>query len=209
MINTRFGCLTVIGEPFMERRPDRTIYLIKCRCDCGKEKIVARYRLLSGHTNSCGHLRGIVLGNATRKHGKSNKISEYQVWKGMRQRCTNPRSKFYPRYGGRGISICAEWNDFGKFYEDVGQRPTPLHTLERINNDGNYCKENCKWATQTEQASNRKSSRLVYFKGETHTISAWSRKLNVGIWLITERLNRGWPVEKALTEPVRAQYRNG
>lgn len=209
MINTRFGCLTVIGEPFVERRPDRTLHLVKCLCDCGKEKIVARYRLLSGHTSSCGHLRGIALGNATRKHGKAKKVPEYQVWKGMRKRCNNPREKFYSRYGGRGITICPEWDDFGKFYEDMGQRPTPHHKLERKNNDGNYCKENCKWATQTEQACNRASSRFVSFGGETHTISEWSRKLNVGFALISDRLNRGWSAEKALTEPVRTQYRKG
>lgn len=131
----------------------------RCRCQCGKEKIVASSALRSGRSTSCGCYRS----EATRKrmtgvqnyktHGMSA-TPIYQVWTAMKQRCQNPRSAEYFRYGGRGITVCPEWQDFEVFYRDVGD-PGPGMSLDRINNDGDYEPGNVRWATRQEQVVNR------------------------------------------------------
>lgn len=207
-VNDRFFSLTVISPEFTKRSHNRTEIFVKCKCDCGKETIVRTYRLLNGHTKSCGHLRGIAIAKVNKTHGLSRKVSEYAVWKSMRQRCNNPKSTFYCRYGGRGITICDEWNDFSKFYSDMGSRPSPAHTLERKNNNGNYCKANCEWATRAEQSVNTSHCVYLEFDGQILTMSQWTRKLSLPKGLIFGRLRKGWSVNRTLTEPVNVEYRN-
>lgn len=114
---------------------------------------------------------------------------EYQVWSSMRQRCLNPNDKAFPRYGGRGIVVCDRWTEFASFLEDMGLRPNASYTLERVNNDGPYSPENCKWATRFEQQSNTRKNVRITFDGETKTLSQWSRFFNIPHNTLRHRLN--------------------
>lgn len=138
-------------------------------------------------------------------------IPEYRVWMSMRNRCRNPRYKDYHNYGGRGIMVVARWDDFANFLADMGPRPTPGHELDRIDNDGSYEPSNCRWATRTEQARNKRTSRRLTIYGVTKTVAEWSELHHISYTTILYRIDGlGWPAEKAVTEPLqnRAEYAN-
>jgi hypothetical protein len=123
----------------------------------------------------------------------------YVTWVTMRRRCNNKNFAQYPSYGGRGISVCARWDDFENFLADMGYRPDGL-TLERIDNDGDYAPDNCRWATHKEQCNNRRSSRLIEMDGETKTLAQWCEDLGVSYGLVSMRIRLGWSEEDALKE---------
>lgn len=133
----------------------------------------------------------------------------YTAWNNMRQRCYNAKRRDYVWYGARGITICPEWaNSFPAFAEWAMANGYEDHlTLDRIETDGPYCPENCRWATQKEQANNRRSSRLLTFGGRTQTLKQWSEELGVDISTLWRRLHNGWTVDRALTEPVHIEKR--
>ncbi len=127
---------------------------------------------------------------------------EYKVWSGMKGRCCNPRSREYPRYGARGIEVCNRWRDsFSAFYEDMGSRPGPQYSIDRIDNDGNYEPGNCRWATTIEQSNNRRSSTFLEHDGKRMTIRQWERALGFRKDAICERIGAGWSASDALTIP--------
>jgi hypothetical protein len=134
-------------------------------------------------------------------------MPEYAIWNGMRQRCNNPSAGAYRHYGGRGIKVCPEWEQFWQFVADMGPRPSPDHTLERIDNDGDYRPSNCKWATRRAQSRNRRSNRLLTFNGRTQPMSAWADETGITYTAIQTRLDRGWSVHDALTRPMRFDCR--
>jgi len=176
-----------------------------CVCSCGTVKTVCRSALVSGATVSCGCFSRekakahIVSLNTT--HGMGN-TPEYHSWCSMLGRCFNTKDKSWPRYGGRGITVCEDWQEsFEAFYKDMGPKPTPKHSIDRVDNSGSYCKENCRWATPKEQANNRRSSVFISYNGESHTVPEWSEIVGINMRTLYTRFNRGWSPEEALTTP--------
>lgn len=133
---------------------------------------------------------------------KANRLlfpGEHCSWKELRTRCRNPRNPAFKHYGGRGIQVCARWKSFALFLEDMGKRPSPEHTIERIDHNGNYEPGNCRWATMKEQARNRRNNTFLSFKGETKCISEWAESMGVSSDLLYGRLKLGFPIWKVLT----------
>lgn len=168
----------------------------KCECKCGRFTEVFRFNLLRRDSTSCG---------ACGRHGMKN-TPTYVSWEAMVQRCTNPNHVSYPQYGGVGVAICKRWRDsFAAFLEDVGERPGLEYSLDRFPNAaGNYEPGNCRWATQSQQHRNKKSNRLLTFRGETRCAIEWAEILNLPRTTLYNRLRRGWAVGRALTTPARA-----
>ena len=160
LTNQRFGRLTVLRFSHTGKW-GRAFWA--CLCDCGKETVASGEDLKSGNTASCGCLWQ-SLGDRTRKHGRS-RTSVHNRWKEMHQRCRNPKHKRFADYGGRGIQVCERWHDFTNFLADMGEPPPGL-TLDRKDNDGNYEPGNCRWATDTEQRSNKRKSKALAGPGQ-------------------------------------------
>jgi len=140
------------------------------------------------------------------KHGEGNPgehTAEYDIWRSMRQRCSDVGCPRYEQYGARGIRVCERWNDYANFIADMGRRPPEKASIDRIDNSGDYTPENCRWATAKEQANNRSSNKIVEFNGERMTVSQWSSKIGIGYSALVKRLSKGWSPQKALTTPKR------
>lgn len=167
-----------------------------CRCDCGNETRVRTSSLQKANTTSCGCLRLERIST----HGLCD-APEYAVWKAAKNRCHNPKSQGFARYGERGIRMCDQWrNNFAMFIADMGRRPSPNHSLERKDNNGPYSPENCIWATLAEQSVNKRSNARITFRGETLTKSQWAARVGISTRALDERLRLGWPLEEALTK---------
>jgi hypothetical protein len=193
----KFGRLTVIG--FSERRKSGNYF--KSICDCGKEVICRKDALYTGKQRSCGCLLKELSGARLRTHGLRN-TPEYEAWAHMLRRCYTPTTKHFDNYGGRGITVCDRWrHSFENFLADMGFRPSSKHSLDRINNDGNYEPSNCRWATFIQQCNNTRRNFLITYKGETLTETQWRKKLGFNRGVIIFRIKNGWSAEDALTIP--------
>lgn len=172
------------------------------QCDCGGQKIAVAAKVKAGQVLSCGCLK--------QTHGLS-KIPEYFAWKTLRARCFNTKSTSFKNYGGRGVIVCDRWNygegglsGFECFIKDMGRRPSPEHSIERVDVDGNYCLENCIWATDEVQSRNKRNNVMVSYKGETMIISDAIRAGgNNPISTVYSRLERGWSLDDAIETPSR------
>jgi hypothetical protein len=170
----------------------------QCRCQCGAEKIAQRGMLLNGQVKSCG----CAMGSRTGRSYSWRTKAESDIWKQMIRRCTQPKTKHYHRYGGRGITVCDRWQaSFETFYLDMGPRPSPQHSLDRINNDANYEPTNCRWATRDVQSQNRSDVQRITFGGHTRTWMEWSEHLGVASNTLSRRRKLGWPLEDVLSTP--------
>ncbi len=198
----KFGRLTVLRET--DRAACGRIRWL-CLCECGKESEVFAESLTSGNTRSCGCLVKEIARQrckARTVHGKKA-TPEHGVWATMKARCSNPKVSGYQNYGGRGIKVCERWaGSFLAFLEDMGTRPSPKHSIDRIDKDGNYEPKNCRWATRHEQARNRSDNLVIEHGGERLTLAEWSERTGLKGMTIKNRLHRGWTVEQTLTLPL-------
>lgn len=193
----KFGRLTA---EYMFRENGRVKW--HCSCECGGQIDALGAELRLGKPKSCGCLKIERTKECTTTHGMSNSRI-YRTWFGMKKRCLSPNDKAYKHYGGRGISICDEWMDFQKFYDwSMENGYTDELTIERIDVNGNYCPENCKWIPFKEQAYNKRTNRLITYKGETKTMKEWSEEYGIRMSVIHERLKKGMSVEETFTTPV-------
>lgn len=193
LIGKKYGQLTVISR---EPNDKNSCTVWRCVCTCGSCINVGRGRLVGGTKSHCGC--------NSRNHGEGigKQTKEYRTWGGMKNRCRNPKCKKYHNYGGRGIKVCDRWKSYKNFLSDMGRAPSPKHSIDRIDVNGDYEPKNCRWATQKEQANNTTTNKLVDFKGETKTVSEWCAQFGLDSNRIYQRLTTyNWPVEKAFTAP--------
>jgi len=193
-----FERLTVIRES-VKSVPGKRMW--DCVCSCGEALVVRGTNLKSGNSNSCGCYANEIRGQAAKTHGLTDS-KEYAVWTSVLARCRNPNVKCAEGYSGRGITICERWTGptgFSNFLQDMGKVPEGL-TIERKDNNGPYSLDNCRWATQMEQANNRRSNRIVNYLGRNQTLAQWCREVGVKYSLARERLDRGWTPEMAFNK---------
>ncbi len=178
------------------------------RCKCGTEFIVPNNKLTNGHTRSCGCLMVEVCVKRSTKHGHAGRLTftrTYKIWAGMIKRCTNPKFKRFPDYGGRGVTVCERWRKFENFLADMGECPPGLSIDRYPNNDGNYEPSNCRWATRTQQSRNSRHNLVLTVRGVTACLSELCEHFGKNQDLVGARLHRGWPVEKAMFHPSMAK----
>jgi len=198
----KFGRLTVIEYSHTDKGYARW----KCECECGNTPIVRAKNLRSGCATSCGCYNKEVnkKNPPAKKHGLY-KIKIYSIWNMIKSRCYNKNNKRYKDWGGRGITMCEEWrNDFVAFKEwALSNGYSDDLTIDRIDNNGNYEPENCRWATYTEQANNTSANHCLSYNGKTQSIALWSREVGLTERTLAKRIRRGWSIEEALTKPIK------
>lgn len=173
----------------------------KCLCDCGKMVDLCYMDVKTGHTKSCGCWKKQRL----KKLSDDTIGYKYEriIWWNMKRRCSDPSATSYSLYGGRGIKVCDRWVcSFHDFISDIGRRPSRAHSIERRDNNGNYEPSNCFWATDKEQANNRRSSRMVTYRGETKSVALWSDELGLNYHRVRARILNGWDAERAFNAPL-------
>lgn len=181
------GLLTVVRT-----YRDGGITWVDCICECGGKKTTRPSSFKSAKNMSCGCLNmasGLVMSPT------------YHTWAGMKARCSNSNHRGYKDYGGRGISVCERWQTFSNFYEDMGEKPDGME-IDRKDNDKDYEPFNCRWVSRYDNIRNRSVTRWLTYKGETLTLSEWARKVGLKRKTLDRRLERGWSLEDALTQPL-------
>lgn len=201
-----YNALTIIDEVTKNIHGAR---MFLCKCKCGKEIKTTLGDIRSNHTKSCGCINrkraSLFFSQLTLTHGHSKvgKVSPtYRSWCSMKRRCRIGDDRENKYYTDRGITVCDRWNSFENFLSDMGERPEGM-TLDRIDVNGNYCKENCRWATIEMQNNNKQNNRKVLFNGEKITIRAFSEKISFPIWIVRDRLRLGWPIDRIVNTPPR------
>lgn len=191
----------LVALEYVGSRSGRRYY--RCACDCGVEIVAAVGNLRKGDTQSCGCLKSEVTASRNLIHGgaaRSGKAPEYESWRGMMARCYDPKNIGYARYGGRGITVCERWHDYAAFLEDMGAKPGPGYSLDRLDPDKGYSPQNCRWADDLEQANNKCNNRFIDIRGEVMTLAQASRRYSVNYDKLKYRIKRGDSPEAAIAE---------
>ena len=180
-----------------------------CVCDCGNTRSATSNKLTHGYTVCCQKCTHKKIGEKVYKHGMEP-LRLWHTYYQMRARCYRSNHSMYYRYGKRGIKVCDEWMEsFVAFKEwALNNGYQPDLTIERIDNDGNYCPENCRWATPTEQANNRSTNHFITYNGITDTVANWARRSNMSYATLISRVKLGWPTERLFIPPTRKWYGN-
>lgn len=194
LTNIRFGRLVAISE---DQSKSRSAYL--CVCDCGNKKAVMRQSLVNGATKSCGCIKKKY------NHPEGYDPKTYRLWHSIIRRCYNKKTNGYQHYKNKGVTVCDRWqgvDGFVNFMEDMKDRPTESHTIDRIDNNGIYEPKNCRWTTIDVQANNRSNNVPVTIGNKTLNIAQWARVYGINSQTIHERRKRGWDDIKAITKPI-------
>lgn len=198
LTNKHFNNLWVVSRSHFKGTGKKPVVFYNCICKCGNAALVRGRNLISGHTKSCGCLHT--------KHGFSNKERLYQTWKNMRRRCNDPRNKRYKNYGGRGIKVCSEWNDYMNFRNwAYSNGYNDSLTIDRINHDGNYEPQNCRWVDFKIQANNMTINKLIKYQGKIFTLSQFAEYLNLPYKALQHRLARHWSIDRIVNTPLRGK----
>ena len=208
----RFGrliALEYIGRRKRGIKKKYTVPIWKCQCDCGNICEIPLSQLTSGNTKSCGCIHAEQL----RKRNQENALYPKEdrrivrIWRAMIRRCENSDDSAYDVYGGRGISVCEEWHDFFVFRDWARANGySDNKSIDRIDYNGNYCPENCRWCTQQEQCNNTRANKYLEYHGRTQTLSEWCRELNLNYFRTKARINYlHWTVEEAFEEGLYSQ----
>jgi hypothetical protein len=200
-VGQQFGRLVVLRKAGTDKH-HKMMWV--CVCDCGNIIVVSRNKLARGKTKSCGCLRRETARELNRTHGLS-KTRAYKSYKAAKRRCTDPKSKDFADYGGRGIEF--RYNSIEQLFAELGDCP-PGHTLERRNNEGHYEAGNCYWAPRIEQVNNRRNNVKITAFGQTRTVACWARERNIPPGTLRARIKQGWDAERALTTPLRHALRD-
>jgi len=201
-IGKKFGRWTVLG--FAHKT--KATYFWKCKCDCGIERAVRMGDISNGKSVSCGCFSIETQKRIKTIHGqagnKGENSKEYNCWKAIKYRCYARTGQDWPDYGGRGIEVCSRWfSSFNNFFEDMGKKPSNRHSIERKDVNKDYCKENCMWATPSEQANNKRCTLRFEFDGKNMTLSGWSDLTGVSRTALYTRIRNGWTLHRTFTTP--------
>lgn len=204
LVGRVFGYWTVIGLSSKKRRGT----MLRCKCACGTEREIKLYPLKIGKKRSCGCMRVELMRQTRQKHIQEGTLfiktsPEYHTWSAMIKRCHNPNDKSFGRYGGRGITVCEAWQrSFQVFLADMGRRPTPGHSIDRIDNSKGYEPGNCRWATIKEQNRNRRGVIKLTYRGITKTLPEWAEDCGLSADTLRQRIADNWTTEEALSLPL-------
>ena len=200
LVGKKYGRLVVIEYAY---RNPRGKSMWKCKCDCGNTKVVLGTHLTSGHTTSCGCYNEEVIKGRNTTHGMSN-TRLYNIWRVMLKRCNYENATNYEHYGAKGIRVCKEWYDFETFRKwAMSHNYSDKLTIDRVDNNGDYSPENCRWVDMKTQLRNTTRNKLITFRGETHCMKDWSDILGINYRTLQQRINTyGWSIEKAITTPI-------
>lgn len=194
----RYGSLTAISFASMTKSGAKWLF----QCDCGTKKVIRLANVRNGHAGSCGCAHRRMARSANTTHDMS-RTAVYKVWASMIGRCCNPSDAAYQHYGARGICVSPVWREsFESFLKDMGPRPSALHSIERLDNDGNYEPGNCAWIMQAAQAQNTRRVRRFKFRGSVLTARQLSEHYGIPLKSLIRRIEAGWPLERAVLEPL-------
>ena len=200
----KFGMLKAVS---IDHKKGTRVYW-NCVCECGGKRIVSNDHLQRLENTDCGCTRRHKAN--WKKHGMSN-TRLYRIWSLMKERCYNSKRKEYKDYGGRGISVCKEWMDSKIFIEwALNNGYSDELTIDRIDNNKNYCPDNCRWISKAEQMNNKRSCHYITYNGETKTITQWAKDNNLTYAQLRKRLfNLNWDFETAITTPIKTNRKEG
>lgn len=180
-------------------------YQWRFACECGKEFTACGSKVRRGEVITCPECSMERVRLSHIKHGRA-RTPEHRAWSHIKSRCFNQKVPEYKHYGGRGITMCQRWIDsFENFLADMGSKPSKLHSIDRIDNNGNYEPSNCRWASFNEQANNKRSNRLVIINSKSKTMSEWATENGLNREIVHKRLRRGWSGESLIASPMQAQ----